>query len=155
MFVLIDLCLGLASWALMAVDLWIAHALIGMIWGICIALIWMMGDAIYTVEYWRSACPRWIYILFGHPGHVAKNVNADIRYMKFLYKIIKPFAVIIAVAVSFVFITRDTGIKICLIETLTYVIAWLLSVYISERYFRRRYTRIKDWSKFKPFDESE
>jgi len=125
-----------------------------MAWGIGIAIIWMMGNAMYTVEYWRGACPRWIYIIFGHPGHVDKNMNADIRYMKFLFKFIKPFAVLIAVIPSLIFASRDAEMSIRLIETITYVVAWLLSACFSERYFRRRYTRIKDWSTFRPFDES-
>lgn len=155
MFVLIGICLGLTYFTLGGVDFWLAHVFLGMIWGICIAFIWMMGSAMHTVEYWSRTCPRWIYILFGHPGHGGKKIAANIRYMKSLSKITRPLAVMIAVIVLLTFISHDVEIDIRLIETITYVITWLLSVYLSERYFRRRYTRVKDWSKFKPFDKSE
>ena len=161
------LCLGLYYWALCRVDLWLAHVVLGMIWGMDMALIWICDSAISTVEYWHGAYPHWIYTIFRNPRDIVKNANSDVRYIKYYYKLVKntdmltmkwriinkPFALIIAIMISLIFAFRDTEVNIRLIETIAYAIAWLLSVYLSERYFRRKYTRIKDWSRFRPFDE--
>lgn len=142
--------LGLTAIGLVMLDNWLALYLSFAIWGICSCLLWAAAASTQTVEYWRGDSARWIYFLFGHPVKAKKYLKyANIKHWIFLQKYSKVIAMVPGLLLT------ALAIMVAYNAAIVSPVTWLVGIIILEIYFRRRYTLIKDWSKFKPFDEFE
>jgi hypothetical protein len=141
-FGFITLALGLGAIGVLMIDCWITPYLFWIMWGMCTAMTWIIANVYQTTEFWRGTCPRWIYLIFGRPTDRTKTYFSK-GYMLFPTKYARGFALGYGLLLIIVALTTT---KIAVISPIT----WLLCVCLSEWYFRRRYTKIKDWSKYPP-----
>jgi hypothetical protein len=69
MYVLLRYVVGFAFVGLMLLDHWVASLVGAVLFASFMVSLWLFGSVVRTLEYWKSTCPKWIFVLFGLPGN--------------------------------------------------------------------------------------
>ena len=137
MFGLILLINALIGWGFMSLHHWLAYAAAGVVMGVSIALLWFLGKIQQTAEFWRGAGPWWMRFLFGNPSrHLIKYSK---RYKCNIGKLGQAESLVFWILGALLLIYIDRGLYLS--AAITFLIAWILCIYLSEIYFRRMYSK--------------
>ena len=127
---------------------WLAYAVAGICLGFIAAVYYILGHVHQTIEFWKGTGPRWMRRIFGVPGRLS-FISFSKGYKVNIGKLGKAESIFFGVSGTLFLIFFSMHNSLYIGMTVIFLITWLVSVFFTERYFRKmysqhRFTRIRE-----------